>query len=122
MLKPLILPQLVEERKRRESLKDAVSLNNLEVASANFVSQNSSSSDLSWPASPVSSSSTWRYSSSPSSVDIASSASSAVCLSPILASVKPTKTALPDVEEEHERDADYVMCDNDDDLYDCFCE
>jgi hypothetical protein len=121
-LKPLLLPQLVEVRRHRESLSD----NDMDLSSS-YYTQNSSSSDIQSPVTPTFSASArghQRYSSSTSSLDapfpiIASDAPS----SPTFISSKSSKRSLPDVQEEpQERDDEVDMCSDHDDLYDCFCK
>ena len=119
-LKPLLLPQLVEERRKRESASDT----EMDLSSSYFYSQSSSNSVPS-PVTPTfSSRGHLRYPSSASSIE--SSYHSTLAESPSSPTFvpKPGKRSLPDVQEEphNERDHDFDMFkDVEDDLYDCLC-
>lgn len=119
-LKPLLLPQLVEERRKRESMSD------LEMdLSSSLYTQNSSTSEVPSPVTPTfSTRSHLRYPSSASSIE--SSFHNSVVespSSPTFAGPKSGKRSLPDVQEEpHEREEDFDMFDDSDDLYDCLCK
>jgi hypothetical protein len=129
MLKPLLLPKLVEERRKRESMQETEMDLSSSTSSA-YNTQNSSASDLSSPATPTfSMRGHMRYSSSASSVD-ASPFITAIetPASPTFSQRKSGKRSLPDVQEEpqekddrDERNADFEMFDDVDELYDCFC-
>lgn len=112
-LKPLLLPLLVEERRKRESMSDS----DMDLWSASCYAPTSSTSEIHSPTTPTS----WtrghfRYPSSSSSIE------SSPC-SPTFCGNK-TKRSLPDVQEEpHERDDDFDMFDDASDLYDqCLCK
>ncbi|CAL3967509.1 hypothetical protein PZA11_003793 [Diplocarpon coronariae] len=112
-LKPLLLPQLVEERRKRESMSDS----DMDLLSASFYTQNSSASEIPSPVTPTFSSrgGHLRYPSSASSVD-------SLPASPTFIGTKPSKRSLPDVQEEpQEREEDFDMLDEVDDLYNCLC-
>lgn len=113
-LRPLVLPQLVEERKRLEA-------QHAEVDSAHiYYTTNSSSSDVGSPVTPTfSARGHLRYSSSASSLELASLADSPSSPSQAAHSIKSGHRQLPDVEEEPvERDDVDIL----DGLYDCLCK
>lgn len=119
-LKPLLLPQLVEERRKRESRLDT----ELDLASASFSTQNSSASELPSPVTPTfSTRGHFRYPSSTSSID--STYHNTLCDSPSSPTfnTKSGKRSLPDVQEEPQREKEesFDMLDDRDDLYDCLC-
>jgi hypothetical protein len=119
-LKPLLLPQLVEERRKRESM---LSENDMELSPA-YYTQNSSASDIPSPVTPTfSTRGHLRYPSS-SSMDFSSTTSVTDSpSSPTFIANKSAKRALPDVQEEpQERDEDFQMFEYSDELYDCFCK
>ncbi|KAG9230471.1 hypothetical protein BJ875DRAFT_154510 [Amylocarpus encephaloides] len=122
-LKPLLLPQLVEERRKRESILDS----EMDLSSSSY-SQASSASDAPSPVTPTfSGRGHVKYSSSTSSMDSTFHASGTDSpSSPTFAVSKGGKRSLPDVQEEpQERDDDLDMFDDDDashDLYDCLCD
>ncbi|CZT13108.1 hypothetical protein WAI453_005855 [Rhynchosporium graminicola] len=119
-LKPLLLPQLVEERRKRESMLE----NEMELASSSFYTQNSSASDIPSPVTPTfSTRGHMRYSSSTSSVESSYLNSTAESpTSPTFNGTRTSKRSLPDVQEEpQERDDDFDMFDEED-LYDCLCD
>lgn len=114
-LRPLVLPQLVEERKRLESQQQA----DLESAQI-YYTTNSSSSDVGSPVTPTfSARGHLRYSSSVSSLELSTLADSPSSPSQPAYSVKSCQRQLPDVEEEPgERDDVDIL----DSLYDCLCK
>lgn len=122
-LKPLLLPQLVEERKRRESLSDSTELD----LSSSYLTQNSSATDVSAPVTPTFSLSPRghaRYSSSTSSLDLSSMhpttgvADSGPSSPTFIGTTKSSKRSLPDLQEEpQELEGDFDMFD--DYAYDC---
>ncbi|KAL3427714.1 hypothetical protein PVAG01_01223 [Phlyctema vagabunda] len=118
-LKPLLLPQLVEERRRRESMGDQ----ELDLTSS-YLTQNSTSSEVPSPVTPTfSSRGHIRYPSSASSVEspFYSTAIDSPS-SPTFTAPKSGRRSLPDVQEEP-RDEEYDMFeDGTDDLYDCLCD
>lgn len=120
-LKPLLLPQLVEERRKRESASDT----EMDLSS-NYLYSQSSSNSVPSPVTPTfSSRGHLRYPSSASSIE--SSYHSTLADSPSSPTFvpKPGKRSLPDVQEEphNERDQDFDMFkDVEDDLYDCLCD
>ena len=124
-LKPLHLPQLVEDRKKRESLSDS----EMELSSS-YYTQNSSASDITSPVTPTFSASArghLRYSSSTSSLDASfQTALNEGPSSPTFIASKSSKRSLPDVQEEpQEPETEFDMFDDDDnydDLYGCFCK
>lgn len=114
-LRPLVLPQLVEERKRLESQQQA----DMESAQI-YYTTNSSSSDVGSPVTPTfSARGHLRYSSSVSSLELPTLADSPSSPSQAAHSVKSCQRQLPDVEEEPgERDDADIL----DSLYDCLCK
>lgn len=123
-LKPLLLPQLVEERRQRESILDT----EMDLSSSSFYSQTSTtSSEVPSPVTPTfSRQGHMRYSSSTSSIESTFHAALTDSpSSPTFVGSKSSKRSLPDVQEEpQERDEDFDMFDDeaDDDLYDCLCK
>ncbi|PBP19501.1 hypothetical protein BUE80_DR009727 [Diplocarpon rosae] len=111
-LKPLLLPQLVEERRKRESISDS----EMELSSASFYTQNSSASEIPSPVTPTfSSRGHLRYPSSASSVDSLPS-------SPIVIGTKASKRSLPDVQEEpQEKEEGLDMFHEGDAFHACRC-
>lgn len=118
-LKPLLLPQLVEERRKRESVMES----EMDLASSSFGTHNSSSSELPSPVTPTfSARGHFRYPSSTSSID--STYHTSVMESPSSPTfvAKSGKRSLPDVQEEpQEREDDFDMIATRDDLYSCLC-
>lgn len=119
-LKPLLLPQLVEERRRRESLSDSTELD----LSSSYLTQNSSATDVSAPVTPTFSLSPRghvRYSSSTSSLDLSmhTGVADSGPSSPVfIGTTKSSKRSLPDLQEEpQEQEGDFDMFD--DYAYDC---
>jgi hypothetical protein len=120
MLKPLLLPQLVEERRQRESMADS----EMDLSPI-YYTHNSSASDIPSPVTPTfSTRGQLRYSSSASSIDVSlNTPSTDSPSSPSFIALKSAKRPLPDVQEEpHERDEDFDMFDAAPELYDCFCK
>ena len=122
MLKPLLLPQLVEERRKRETVLD----DELNVSQSSDI-QESIASDCSSPLTPTLSkrSSHVRYSSSVSSIDASiHSPLTDIPSSPTFTAMKTSKRSLPDVQEDPlERDEDFDMFDDDlHDVYDWSCK
>ena len=120
-LKPLLLPQLVEERRKRESIAEM----ELDL-SASCYTQNSSPSETPSPVTPTfSTRGHLRY---PTSSSVSSSESSYHSplvdspSSPTFFSNKPGKRSLPDVQEEPHEKEDLDMFDNGSELYDCLCK
>lgn len=119
-LKPLLLPQLVEERRKRESMSDS----EMDL-SISLYTQNSSTSEIPSPITPTfSTRGHLRYPSSASSIE--SPFYNSVTDSPTSPSFvgpKAGKRSLPDVQEEpHEREDDYDMFEYRKELYDCLCK
>lgn len=120
-LKPLLLPQLVEERRKRESMSDA----EVDLASSSFYTQNSSASDIPSPLTPTfSTRGHMRYPSSASSVEsVYHNSTTDSPSSPSFIGSKASKRSLPDVQEEpQEREEDFDIFDDEEDLYDCLCK
>ncbi|KAH9223515.1 hypothetical protein DL95DRAFT_97873 [Leptodontidium sp. 2 PMI_412] len=120
-LKPLLLPQLVEERRKRESMSDA----EVDLASSSFYTQNSSASDIPSPLTPTfSTRGHMRYPSSASSVEsVYHNSTTDSPSSPSFIGSKASKRSLPDVQEEpQEREEDFDIFDDEEDLYDCLCD
>ncbi|KAE8453108.1 hypothetical protein EG329_012295 [Mollisiaceae sp. DMI_Dod_QoI] len=119
-LKPLLLPQLVEERRKRESMTDS----EMDISPSFFI-QNSSASEVPSPVTPTfSTRGHLRYPSSTSSLE-SSYHNSAIesPSSPSFIGSKTGKRSLPDVQEEpHERDEDFDMFEDANELYDCLCD
>jgi hypothetical protein len=120
-LKPLLLPQLVKERRKRESILDS----EMDISSSSFYSQTSSASELPSPVTPTfSNRGHLRYTSSASSIESTfQNPATESPSSPTFASSKTGKRSLPDVQEEpQERDEDFDMFDDVNELYDCLCK
>lgn len=126
MLKPLLLPQLVEERRKRETLVDE----ELNVSQSSDIHEPSVSSASDCPPSSSPSTPTLskrghvRYGSSVSSIDNSiHSPLTEIPSSPTFAAMKTSKRSLPDVQEDPlERDEDLDMFDDDlHDVYDWSC-
>ena len=129
MLKPLLLPQLVEERRKRESSDNLTINNDLERAISTYPVGGSPPSSPATPSSPTfSMRGHLRYSSSTSSLD------ASLQLPPVEPPASPTltiiklkasKRSLPDVLEEphdeHDEQYDFDMLTKDE-LYDCLCK
>ncbi|KFY87566.1 hypothetical protein V500_06890 [Pseudogymnoascus sp. VKM F-4518 (FW-2643)] len=122
MLKPLLLPQLVEERRKRETLVDE----ELNVSQSSDIHEPSAPDCPSSPSTPtLAKRSHVRYSSSVSSIDNSMhSPLSEIPSSPTFAAMKTSKRSLPDVQEDPlERDEDLDMFDDDlHDVYDWSCD
>ena len=123
-LKPLLLPQLVEERRKKESMAES----EMDL-SLSIYTQNSSASDIPSPVTPTfSTRGHLRYPSSVSSLD--SSYHTSVADSPSSPSFigsKTSKRSLPDVQEEpqeepQDRDEDFDMFDDAQEVYGCLCK
>jgi hypothetical protein len=122
-LKPLLLPQLVEERRKRES-RESISDSEMDLSTYCY-SQNSSASDILSPITPTFSTlGHLRYPSSASSIESSyHSSTNDSPSSPTVIGPKPGKHSLPDVQEEpHERDEDFDMFEEASELYDCLCK
>jgi hypothetical protein len=119
MLKPLLLPQLVEERRKRESMNQS----EMDLSSI-YYTHNSSASDLSPTTPTFSTRGHFRYSSSASSTETSPNTSATDSpQSPTFFVLKSPKRPLPDVQEEpHEREEDTEMFDETADLYDWDCK
>ncbi|KAI1409942.1 hypothetical protein F5Y13DRAFT_202571 [Hypoxylon sp. FL1857] len=122
-LRPLRLPQLVEERRRKEEEEAAQREIEVEVP-YNFYTTDSFSSDATSPVTPTfSARGHLRYSSSMSSFDLATVASSDSPSSPTQTASNSNKRVLPDVEEEpieyEDSDSDF---DDASELYHCLCD
>ncbi|ELR07159.1 hypothetical protein GMDG_08286 [Pseudogymnoascus destructans 20631-21] len=124
MLKPLLLPQLVEERRKRETLVDE----ELNVSQSSGIYEPSTPSDCpsSSPTTPtLSKRGHVRYGSSVSSLDNSMhSPLTEIPSSPTFTAMKTSKRSLPDVQEDPlERDEDLDMFDDDlHDVYDWSCD
>jgi hypothetical protein len=119
-LKPLLLPLLVEERRKRESMSET----EMDLSSSTYT-QNSSASDVPSPVTPTfSARGHLRYSSSASSIESSYHTSVGDSpSSPTFIGSKTGKRSLPDVQEEpQERDEDFDMFDDANDLYECLCK
>lgn len=120
-LKPLLLPQLVQERMQRESTSDS----EMDLSSSTYYNtQSTFTSEIPSPVTPTfSTHGHFRYPSSTSSIESPYNAS--ICdppSSPIHAP-KTSKRSLPDVQEEPQEHKDgFEMFDDSDDLYDCLCK
>jgi hypothetical protein len=124
-LKPLLLPQLVEERKRTEerqslNLSQSTIISHMDAVSVYGVTS-SCYSDVTTPITPTfSARGHSRYGSSCSSLDLSSTPCDSPC-SPAPTLPTPAKRALPDVQEEPtERDDDSTLP-PEDELY-CLCD
>lgn len=127
-LKPLLLPQLVEERKKMEVQTVDTESDRQYV----YYTHNSSSSDVASPVTPTfSTRGHQRYSSSTSSIDFSSSCAdspvspAAPTSAPLSVpqSHKSTMRHLPDVQEEPmEREYEETIASDQFDLYDCLCK
>ncbi|KFY12926.1 hypothetical protein V492_03581, partial [Pseudogymnoascus sp. VKM F-4246] len=124
MLKPLLLPQLVEERRQRETVID----DELNVSQSSDIYEPSASecSSSSSPTTPtLSKRGHVRYGSSVSSIDNSiHSPLTEIPSSPTFTAMKTSKRSLPDVQEDPlERDEDLDMFDDDlHDVYDWSCD
>ncbi|KAI6084223.1 hypothetical protein F4821DRAFT_262144 [Hypoxylon rubiginosum] len=129
-LRPLKLPQLVEDRKmeerrRREREEEEAAQREGDVdVPYNFYTTDSYSSDATSPVTPTfSTRGHLRYSSSMSSFDLATVASSDSPSSPTQTAQSSSKRVLPDVKEEpieyEDSDSDY---DDISELYHCLCD
>jgi hypothetical protein len=118
-LKPLLLPQLVEERRKRESMSDS----DMDLSSS-YYTQNSSASEIPSPVTPTfSSRGHLRYPSSASSIESSYHSSGIESpTSPSFIGSKTGKRSLPDVQEEPQEREDFDMFDDANDLYDCLCK
>lgn len=118
MLKPLLLPQLVQERRQRESLFDG----DMNDAQTCDIQDNNSSTQS--PVTPTfSMRGHVRYSSSVSSLDALTTPLVEIPSSPSFSGKLGGKTSLPDVEEEPvERDEHFEMFDDRYDVYDWSCK
>ena len=134
-LKPLLLPQLVEQRKRSDSasLVSSPDPNVTGTWPYVFAATNSSSSDITSPVTPTfSTRGHVRMSSSTSSLDLPPFPQDGYVSPSLLCSTltKASMRQLPDVEEEplekeHYQHIDDDISDDDDDnfgLYSCLCE
>ncbi|RDW60768.1 hypothetical protein BP6252_12151 [Coleophoma cylindrospora] len=118
-LKPLLLPQLVERRKR-ESMSEL----ELDLCSSCYT-QNSTSSEGPSPVTPTfSSRGHFRYPSSTSSLESPVQPTVLDCPASPTFTAPKSKRSLPDVQEEpQEKDCELDMFDEDmDALYDCLCD
>jgi hypothetical protein len=119
MLKPLLLPQLVEEKRRqRESMMES----EMDLSPV-YYTHNSSATDVSMPATPTFSiRGHLRYSSSASSMDTSINTPPIESpSSPTFLALKAGKRPLPDVQEEpQERDDDFDMFEDAGEVCDCF--
>ncbi|KAF3352525.1 hypothetical protein HYQ45_000591 [Verticillium longisporum] len=128
-LKPLLLPQLVEERKKMEvQSHDAETDRHFA-----YYTHNSSSSDVTSPLTPTfSARGHMRYSSSTSSLELPPMLCADSPVSPTLSSAastsgppshKAAKRQLPDVQEEPmEREDEDTIVSDQFDLYNCLCD
>ncbi|KAK3385671.1 hypothetical protein B0H63DRAFT_186394 [Podospora didyma] len=133
-LKPLILPQLVEERKKQQELQQQAIADSEATSASFYYNHNSSASDLASlsPVTPTFSRTAHsRYSGSSTSLDMAASSSSdspASPSQPVHASKTNSKTQLPDVQEDPlEREEEDITLvpehiDHQFGLYDCLCD
>ncbi len=127
-LKPLLLPQLVEERRKLEVQQNG---SDGELTYVFLADSASSSSDIGSPVTPTFSSRSGhlRYSSSSSSIDLMapSSSCSETPASPtqLAHSAKSSKRPLPDVQEdplEREEEEETTLIPHPEELYDCLCK
>ncbi|KFA54370.1 hypothetical protein S40293_04328 [Stachybotrys chartarum IBT 40293] len=118
-LKPLLLPQLVEERRKRESASSPDMTSVFYTTTTN----NSSSSDITSPVTPTfSARGHMRYSSSTSSLELPPLAQD-LPSSPIQPTTKTGARQLPDVQEEPmEREDETIRPNNYLGLYSCLCD
>ncbi|KAK2006323.1 hypothetical protein LZ32DRAFT_101845 [Colletotrichum eremochloae] len=125
-LKPLLLPQLVEERRKTEDLQLALPEGEMDGQYV-YCTTNSSSSDVASPVTPTfSTRGHLRYSSSTSSLDLPPPLLNDSPSSPTsTTNTKSSKRPLPDVQEEPlERDEleESTILAEPFDLYDCLCD
>ncbi|KAK0611877.1 hypothetical protein B0T14DRAFT_440198 [Immersiella caudata] len=127
MLKPLILPLLVEEEKRRELQQTSAEGEH----AVTYYTHNLSSPDIASPSPlPLTPTSARNHSRYPGSASSLASVSSESLVSPVQPAHPPnknSKTQLPDVQEEPlEREEDYTVIPDyhepDPRLYDCLCD
>lgn len=126
-LKPLLLPQLVEERRKMDSIHQTVPVAGPDAElPCTYFTANSSSSDVASPLTPTfSTRGHLRGSSSTSSLDLAPQLLQDTPSSPVQGSSKLSKRQLPDVQEEPvdaERDNDNTIIPNQFGLYSCLCK
>lgn len=126
-LKPLLLPQLVEERRKKESLADS----EIDLAPSFCYSEKSAASEMPSPVTPTfSTRGHLRYPSSASSIDSTFHVSSTeIPSSPTFIGPKTGKRSLPDVQEEphdqeelQQREEEFDILEEVDELYDCLCK
>lgn len=125
-LKPLLLPQLVEERRKFEEQYSDLPDNEMDHQFV-YYTTNSSCSDVASPITPTfSTRGHVRYSSSTSSLDLAPACYNESPSSPTSTThTKSSKRSLPDVQEEpFERDEldDNTILAGSFDLYNCLCK
>ncbi|KAF6824435.1 hypothetical protein CPLU01_10866 [Colletotrichum plurivorum] len=129
-LKPLLLPQLVEERRKIEEQQPDFVDSDMDHQYA-YYAANSSSSDVASPVTPTfSTRGHLRYSSSSSSIDLAPTSCNESPSSPTsISHSKSSKRPLPDVQEEplerDEFDESTILAEPFDepfDLYGCLCD
>lgn len=96
----------------------------MDFATSSFYTQSSIRSEVPSPLTPTfSTNGHLRFSSSASSIDFPYSNPVAESPSSPVFAPRNSKRSLPDVEEEpHERDEDFDMFDDSDELYDCLCK
>lgn len=127
-LKPLLLPQLVEERKKLEDQQYYYSQHFYHPEpdmSSVYFNPNSSSSDVTSPVTPTfSTKGHFRYSSSTSSLDLPPQLQDSPVSPTTPALSKPSMRQLPDVKEEEplEPEEDATVMADDFGLYDCLCK
>ncbi|KAI8272789.1 hypothetical protein K4K56_002263 [Colletotrichum sp. SAR 10_98] len=125
-LKPLLLPQLVEERRKFEEQHPDLAEAEMDHQYV-YYTTNSSSSDVASPVTPTfSTRGHLRYSSSASSIDLPPTCCNDSPASPTSTShSKSSKRPLPDVQEEpverDELDESTILAEQFD-LYDCLCD
>lgn len=130
-LKPLLLPQLVEERRKFEEQQPDLVDPEMDQQYVYYNTANSSSSDVGSPVTPTfSTRGHLRYSSSSSSIDLPPTSYNESPSSPTsISHSKSSKRPLPDVQEEplerDEFDESTILAEPFDepfDLYGCLCK
>jgi hypothetical protein len=127
-LKPLLLPQLVEQRRKHETLvqQGAADADQTFIYYTHHSSSSSSDIGSRSPLTPTFSRAHSRYTGSTSSLEQLSSSYSESPASPTQASnsIKGAKTLLPDVQEDPLREDEHTAAVGDEHLglYDCLCD
>ena len=121
-LKPLLLPQLVQERRRLDGQAQLASPDAVDLSHV-YYTTNSSSSDIASPVTPTFSRGHRRFSSSTSSLDLPPLPQEIPASPAQYGTQKPEKRQLPDVQEDPmERDEESTNQSDHFGLYSCLCK